>query len=602
MVREQEEARLDALRNLHLLDTAPSNAFDRITRMASELFKLPVSAVSLTDVDRQWFKSRVGVTHNCIPREKAPCAEVAETTALLVVPDLLADVFYKDSHLVRSGIRFYAGAPLTTRDGFGLGAMCVLGVEPREFSLSEQSLLADLAAMVMAQVELQHAFGRIDTVSGMPNRCQFSDDLEDLARDRPCSERRFAVLVDLASPEQLSNALRVMGASFVDDLVRDGARMIRAAIGPERKAYHVAATQFVLLAPESADEGIARALAADLQRLRFSPRLQLEITTGIGVAPFVLGELSADDVLRIAHSAAQDARLAPSKISIYSSTSDLAFRRRFDLLNDFGAALEAADQLRLVFQPRIDLASGICIGAEALLRWHHPRLRDVGPGEFIPLVEQTSMARATTAWVLDRALKQLAVWQKAGIAVQISINISPADVAEPRFAEHVAKRLAAYGVSPDRLELEITENAVMEDADRSLATLKAIARTGTRIAIDDFGTGYSSLSYLHRLPVDVVKIDRSFMRGLAADENKRSLVCSMISLSQTLGYRVVAEGVETSDELNIVKSTRCDEVQGYYFSRPLLPDRFATWYSRAPAPQVLPINRTGRRAPFLATG
>lgn len=126
----------------------------------------------------------------------------------------------------------------------------------------------------------------------------------------------------------------------------------------------------------------------------------------------------------------------------------------------------------------------------------------------------------------------------------------------------MAERLATYGIAPDQLELEITENAVMEDAERSLATLKAIARTGTRMAIDDFGTGYSSLSYLHRLPIDVVKIDRSFMRHLAGNKNKHSLVCSMISLSQTLGYRVVAEDVETSDELSVVKHTGCDEVSG----------------------------------------
>ena len=255
-----------------------------------------------------------------------------------------------------------------------------------------------------------------------------------------------------------------------------------------------------------------------------------------------------------------------------------------------------------MFQPRVDLASGACIGAEALLRWRHPKLGEVGPGEFIPLVERTSMARATTAWVLDRALRQVAAWQEVGICPRVSINISPADVAEPGFAEHVAESLATYGVRPDRLELEITENAVMEDADRSLTTLKAIARTGTRIAIDDFGTGYSSLSYLHRLPLDVVKIDRSFMRDLAVDENKHSLVCTMISLSKTLGYRVVVEGVERSDELNIIRRTGCDEVQGYYFSRPLPPEEFATWYSRAlPRPRVPPSTGNADRAASLAT-
>ena len=178
MIAQNEEARLDALRRLNLLDTAPSEAFDRITRMASQLFGLPIAAVSLTDHDRQWFKSRIGVEHTSIPRDKAPCAEVAESSDFLVIPNMLDDPWYRDSLLARNGIRFYAGVPLTTREGHGLGSMCVLGTEPRQISASELTSLTDLAAMVMAQIELQHAFGRIDPLSGFPNRTQFMEDLD----------------------------------------------------------------------------------------------------------------------------------------------------------------------------------------------------------------------------------------------------------------------------------------------------------------------------------------------------------------------------------------------------------------------------------------
>lgn len=168
MAEATEEARMDALLQLDLLDTDPSEAFDRITRMAATLFELPIAAVSLTDRDRQWFKSRVGVKHTSIPREGAPCAQVAETAAVLVIPDMFADPCYRNSHLARSGIRFYAGAPLTTQEGYGLGAMCVLGLEPREVTSSELVALKDLSAMVMAQIELQHAFGRVDHSAGCP--------------------------------------------------------------------------------------------------------------------------------------------------------------------------------------------------------------------------------------------------------------------------------------------------------------------------------------------------------------------------------------------------------------------------------------------------
>jgi GGDEF domain-containing protein len=257
-----EDARLAALRQLDLLDTAPSEAFGRVTRMASQLFNLPIAAVSLTDSDRQWFKSRVGVDHFSIPRERAPCAQVAESSLNLVIPDLLLDSCYRDSILASSGVRFYAGAPLTTREGFCLGSMCVLGLEPREASESEMMALHDLAAMVMAQIELQHAFGRVDPLTGLPNHNQFIEDLQDLAADCPAQERRHAVLVDVASPEQLGNVMRVMGPSFLDEVIREAAAAIKSAIGLTETAYHVAASQFAFLAPPDVEEQEYAALLA----------------------------------------------------------------------------------------------------------------------------------------------------------------------------------------------------------------------------------------------------------------------------------------------------------------------------------------------------
>ncbi len=583
MSKLAEAARLDALYQLDLLDTAPSEAFDRITRMAAQVFGLPIAAVSLTDLDRQWFKSRVGVEHTSIPREKAPCAQVAESVGCLIIPDLLADPCYRDSHLARSGVRFYAGAPLTTRDGFGLGAMCVLGMEPREVSTSEVAALTDLAAMAMSQIELQHAFGRVDPLSGMPNRIQFIDDLEDLTKDRPHRERRLVVLVDTISPDQLDNAVRVMGPSYLDDMVRTMARTIRSTIAPKQKAYHVAVTQFAFLASPGAEEhSYTASLAAALSAARDTTNSRFVATATAGVAPFLLGQADARDLLRMAHSAAQDARGSETRVGVYSPGQDEAHQRRFTLLSDFGAAIENPGQLQLVYQPRIDLASRACVGAEALLRWRHPTLGDISPGEFIPLVEQTSMAKATTAWVLEAALRQLADWRDMGLDLQLSVNVSAANLVEPDFAERMVGGLERHGLAPGSLELELTESAVMEDAGKALAMLEAISAAGVRLAIDDFGTGYSSLAYLQRLPAQVVKIDQTFMRDIMADQRKQSLVLMMISLSHNFGYRVVAEGVETAEVLDLVSQAGCDEAQGYLFGRPMSPEQFAVWCRESP--------------------
>lgn len=565
-----ERDRLDALQQLGLLDTPAAESFDRISRMACQLFGLPIAAVSLTDSDRQWFKSRVGVENTQLPRERAPCAQVAETRDVLVIEDFQADPLYRDTPLGRSGIGFYAGAPLVTRDGFGLGAMCVLGPEARSVTPSEIAALRDLAAMVMSQIELQHAFGRVDPISALPNRVQFLEDLADLARESGAGRTRIVSLLDLMAVDQLNHAQRVMGPGAIDEIVRTAARNLRSLIGPQRKAYHVGATQFACLAPEGIDE------AAYLDHVNDRTEQFCKLggdtaigTTVVGIAPFALGEVSPSEILRIAQGAAQDARAKGLPFRRHSTTSDTAYRRSFALLRDFEAALQAPTSLRLVYQPRVDLASGRCVGAEALLRWTHPTLGPVSPGEFIPLIERTALATPTTAHVLDRAVADMARWRAEGLDLSVSVNISPANLREARFAASVQEVLERHGVPAASLELEITETAVMTDGDVALLQLEQLARAGVRLAIDDFGTGYSSLSYLQRLPVHVVKIDRSFMVDLGSEPKRLSLVSMMIAMAKHLGHRVVAEGVETPEVLALLRSTPCDEVQGYLFSKPL---------------------------------
>ncbi|QOL51115.1 putative bifunctional diguanylate cyclase/phosphodiesterase [Massilia litorea] len=573
-----EAARLDALRKLDLLDTPPNEAFDRITRMAAQLFGLPIAAVSLTDVDRQWFKSRVGVAHCSIPRDKAPCGEVANTARMLVIPDLLVDACYRDSHLAASGVRFYAGAPLVTRDGYSLGALCVLGTEPRTISETERIGLADLASMVMAQVELQHAIGRIDPVSGIPNRNQFVDDLLDLALERPAGEARLAALVNLATPEQMSSAVRAMGAGFYEDIVGDAVRTLRSALGPARRLYHVGPTQFAFLAAPGAD--LARfcdwlgawvALRAD------SPTARFVTTATVGVSPFTTGQAAPLDLLRDMYSAAHDAIEGSHRVRVFSAEQNAVFMRRFRIANEFGAALSDDSQLRLVFQPKIELATGRCIGAEALLRWRHPALGEVSPGEFIPVIEQTSLARAATRWVLERALRQLASWHRAGLALQVAVNVSAVNLLEADFCEHVLSRLRAHDLAPGALAIEITESALMSKRALAAATLEGLAAGGVQLAIDDFGTGYSSLAYLQSVPAKVIKIDQSFIRDLDQDERKRALVATMIKLSHDLGQLVVAEGVETAPVAQFLAGAGCDQVQGYLYARPQAPEQFEEW-------------------------
>ncbi len=569
-----EAARLAALRDLALLDTVESESFDRITRMASRLFGVPIAAVSLTDENRQWFKSHVGTAGREIPREKAPCAEVTAQAGTVVVSDLRQDPRFRDSVLARSGIRFYAGAPLVTRDGHTLGAMCVLDQQPREVSEEERASLRDFAAMVMAQVELEHDYGRRDPLSGLPNRNQFANDLADLARAK-AGVPRVLLLVSLFDPSRLQELVSVMGTRCIDDLVRAGSRILKDRLGPGCSAYHVDVVSYAVLLDE-AEAGPWTTVMAELSTALAAPvtsnGIPVQMMPAFGVSPFVVGDDAAVDALRTGISAANDARTAGLDSAVYSPASDAANRRRLTLLSDFADALAQPGDLSLLYQPRIDLRTGRQTGAEALLRWRHPTLGDISPAEFVPLLEQTALARPMTEWVLGAALDQQAAWRALGASIAVSVNVSARNLDEADFLPRLAAHLQRRGLPAEGLELELTETALIRNAEQVLVQLEGLRDMGVTIAIDDFGTGYSNFDYLRKLPARAVKLDRSFVSDLGPDPDARPLARAMIGIAHDLGLRVVAEGVENQGTLDVLRTWGCDEVQGYFTGRPMAAD------------------------------
>jgi EAL domain-containing protein (putative c-di-GMP-specific phosphodiesterase class I)/GGDEF domain-containing protein len=571
-----ESARMRALLDLHLLDTAPSESFDRITRMASQIFDVPIAAVSLTDEDRQWFKSRVGGGPE-IPRLKAPCAEVTRIGDVLVVSDMSKDSRFQGGILDRQGMRFYAGAPLTTKDGFTLGAMCVIDNKPRTLSQDEANILTDLAAMVMAQIELQHSLGRIDPASGLPNRYQFTEDLDDMARDAK-GEERVAFLIDLIGPMPLRDAMRVYGPSHLDTLVKGAVNEARARLRPEATLYHVGATQFASIIKGTTARELQASVEGHFQDLvvALGPE-RLKPEPVVGIMPFQLGEASGAQVLRGAHAAAHDARESGLLVAIYSQSIDETHRRRISLVEAMGPALTKAGALSLVYQPRIDLRTGHCDTAEALLRWSDPALGQVSPGEFIPVIEMTDLARPLTHWVIEHALAQARQWRSIDLNLRIAVNVSPANLEEQDFAERLAAALDRHGLTGEAIEIEFTESALIRNKTMILDNLHRIRELGVVCAIDDFGTGYSSFAYLKDIPAQIIKIDQAFIKDLVDGGQESTLVRGMIAMVQGLGLRVVAEGVETQTALDVLRAAHCDEAQGYLIARPLTPKAFEDW-------------------------
>ncbi|RYD19756.1 MAG: GAF domain-containing protein, partial [Lysobacteraceae bacterium] len=365
-----EEARLNALRDLRLLDSPPSDSFDRLTRLASQLLAAPVSTISLTDRDRQWFKSKVGVDLTEIPREQAPCAYAIEGDGVFVVSDLTADPRFVGSPLAEAGIRFYAGAPLFTREGHGLGTLCVVDDKVRQLQDGEEQVLLDLAGMVMSQIELQNLVGRVDPVTGHANQFQLFEDLDDLARREPGLPASL-LSIDILSPTRAAYAARVLGSDHVGTLMQQALHVLRRSAGNRARVYHTDRTRCTVLLESDLFDS-----ASTANRIAFALRdpilcggVPVAADQSIGIYDFIVGDSLPRDVFRCATNAGDDAGEAASGRARYNPASDQRSARRFALLNDFSTALEANDQLSLVYQPRIELSSGRRSGVEALLRW-----------------------------------------------------------------------------------------------------------------------------------------------------------------------------------------------------------------------------------------
>lgn len=571
--RVNEEARLNALRNLNLLDSAPSDSFDRLTRLASKLLAAPVSTISLTDRDRQWFKSKVGVDLSEMPREQAPCSYAIEGSGVFVVPDLAADPRFVGSPLVAAGIRFYAGAPLFTREGYGLGTLCVIDDKVRELGEGEEQVLLDLAGMVMSQIELQNLVGRVDATTGQANQSQLFEDLEDLARRAPGTAASL-LSVDVLSPTRAAYAARALGSESIGQLMQQALGTLARHAGNDARLYHVDHTRCAVLVHESllGSGALADRIVAALAEPVSCAGVPVAADPAIGLYDFTLGEVAPREAFRRMSIAGDDARHAGRRHARYDPASVQRNARRFALLNDFGAALEEPGQLSLVYQPRVRLVSGERCGVEALIRWTHPEFGAVSPGEFVPLVEQTALVRPMTEWVVRAAILQARDWSAAGTPLRVSINASAMNLDEDDFAARLLGVARDAGVDASLLELEFTESTIAHDPARVIDQMRELRSNGVQIAIDDFGTGYSNLSYLQQLPVSVLKIDQAFVRDMVGSGKDRLLVKTMIAMGHDLGYQVVAEGIETQAAYDMLVDWGCDEGQGYLMSRPVAPE------------------------------
>jgi EAL domain-containing protein (putative c-di-GMP-specific phosphodiesterase class I) len=367
-----------------------------------------------------------------------------------------------------------------------------------------------------------------------------------------------------------------LGHSRGDELVCEMAARLVDLAGPDDVVARLGADDFaVLLADvDGVDSAVVHAEVLRRALCEPVPVAGVDVVLGARAGISVQGVDAADGTAMLRHAdvATEAAKQLHVGVRAYDAAQDQHSAERLGLIADLSRGLELGE-LVLHYQPKRDL-DGSLVGVEALVRWQHPVRGLVAPMEFLPVAERTGLVHPLTEQVLDLALAQARVWADAGHPVPVAVNISTRSLLQPGFAEQVLTALGTHGVPPALLGLEITETTIMEDPQTALAVLTRLAEAGIRLSIDDFGTGYSSLSYLSKYPIDIVKIDRSFVAGLDQTKRNSTIVHATIELAHALGLTVVAEGVETEAELTALRNAHCDAAQGFLLGRPAsLPSR-----------------------------
>jgi diguanylate cyclase (GGDEF)-like protein len=425
----------------------------------------------------------------------------------------------------------------------------------------------------------------VDGLTDLPNRTRF---LETFAR-LPAGGSRAVAVLNIDRFAMINNAL---GYHVGDRLLREVGERISTLERPPIMVARLWGDHFAFLL-EIAGEDCARGFAgAVLERLRDPITLdgqRLDIGGSIGIALYPQDGLDAGTLLRRAELAMAAAKRRRSGLAFAHEAGEEPAPEQLSLIGDMRAAM-AGGQFTLAYQPKLDFGSGRIVAVEALLRWRHPERGMIPPGSFIPFAEQTGFIREITPWVLDAAIRQLAQWRAQGLDIAVSANLSTLDLLDPELPRRVKALLEFHAVPAARLCLEITESALMDEPALALAHLNALASLGVKLSIDDYGVGQASLAYLKSLPVNELKLDRSFVTAIADSPRNAAIVQSTIMLSHALGLSVVAEGVETPEELAWLRAHGCDVGQGYGISRPMMAADLPGWVAarRASAELSMP--------------
>lgn len=489
---------------------------------------------------------------------------------------------------IDAGVRSLVILPLLVA-GEPVGVFTLYASEIEFFHEQEVQLLTELTEDIafaidhIDQNERLQYLAYYDALTGLANRSLFLERVGQFVRSADSGGYKLGLFIlDLERFKNINDSLgRVTG----DALLKQVAEWLTRTLGGANLFARVDGDRFAMVMPEVRQDGevarqVEKTLSAFLEHVFQINDTTLRLSAKIGVALFPDDGAGAETVFNHAESALKKAKKSGDRYLFHTKNMTEAVAAKLDLENQLRNAIDN-EEFVLHYQPKVDLASGEVIGAEALIRWNDPRNGLVPPGKFIPILEETGLINEVGRWALGKAVEDYVRWHKAGLAaVRIAVNVSPLQLGNPTFVDDIKQRMLSNPLAAQALELEITESMVMDDVKRSVSCLRNIRDLGFTIAIDDFGTGFSSLGYLSKLPVDTLKIDRSFIMDMTAGTEGLALVSTIITLAHALKLKVVAEGVETEEQSDLLRQLQCDQIQGFLFSKPVPADIFEANFLR----------------------
>jgi diguanylate cyclase (GGDEF)-like protein len=417
-----------------------------------------------------------------------------------------------------------------------------------------------------------------DALTELPNSTLLGDRLtQSLALSRRHDKQLAVMFLGLDRFKRINNAL---GHPVGDEMLKRVGQSLVSTVRKSDSVFRYGSDEFVVILADihhpQQTKGIAEKLLTAVSAPQHIAGHDLNVTASLGISIYPDDGFDAVALIKKAETAMRNVKdSAPNDFGFFIDDMNLRAREQQSIESGIRLALKRKEFV-LHYQPKLDLKSGKVVGAEALIRWLKPGHGWIYPSDFISVAEDSGLIVPLSKWVLGEACRQACAWQAAGLPpISMSVNVSAIDFRQRGFVDGIVQILEQTGFDPTLLELEITESVLMQNVDATVATLRAIKALGVRLAIDDFGTGYSSLSYLRRFPIDVLKIDQSFVRGLSNDSNDAALVSAIISLGKSLNLNIIAEGVETLEQLDFLKANHCEEGQGYYFSKAVEPQAFA---------------------------